>query len=660
MTTVPYGAWPSPITTDLATARFVSFSDLKFSGDRHYWLEQRPREGGRSVLVAANGRTRRDLTPAPMNVRSRVYEYGGGAYALSDDAAYFVNFHDQCIYAVSIDEGSPRHSSRHSSRQITEGDAAERFGGLEWDPRRRCLIAIRERHGVAKDDAAWAPDAANTNADTTVNDLVRVDVTTGEVAVLHRGHDFYAWPCLSASGDRLAFVVWDHPNMPWDGTQLVVADIDASGRLRRETLVAGGMDESIYQPAWVGDDSLVYVSDQSGYWNLHSYDASGVRAAVPDDAEYGLPMWSLGSTNYAVAGPGHVVAQRIEDGEAELVIADIERGVTTPLSTEFTSYRSLTRSAAGITFIGGSADDVARVTELDIATGNTTTLAAAGDIDFPEGTLCAPQTISFTSTDGARAYANFYPPQHPVCVGGQGELPPLLVTTHGGPTSAAGRDLSLRIQYYTSRGWGVLDVNYGGSTGFGRAYRERLNGQWGVVDVEDCVAGARHLAIDGKVDINRIAIRGGSAGGYTTLAAITFADVFRAGASHYGIGDLAALARDTHKFESRYVFRLVDEADLDARSPIRHAERARCPMIFFQGSEDRIVPPNQAEAMFTALKAKGVPVAYLLFEGEGHGFRRAENAARAIEAEYLFFAKVFGFEAADDLGEISVENAPWI
>ena len=651
MTTVPYGAWPSPITAEHATARFVSFGDLKFSGDRHYWLEQRPGEGGRSVIVAANGRGRQDLTPAPMNVRSRVYEYGGGAYALSDDAAYFVNFSDQCIYAVSI-EGSP-------PRQITEGDATERFGGLEWDAHRHCLIAIRERHDVAGADADSGPDTSNAPRDTAVNDLVRIDVATGKVEVLHAGHDFYAWPCLSPSGDHLAFVVWDHPNMPWDGTQIVTADIDAGGSPLNQTLVAGGMDESIYQPTWIDDDSLVYVSDQSGYWNLHVYDASGVRIAIPDDAEYGQPMWSLGSSNYVLAGRGHVVAQRIEDGEAELVIADIERGVTTPLPVECTSYRSLTRSPAGISFIGGSADDVSRVMELDIATGRTTTLARTGDLDFPAGTISASETIRFASTDGALAYANFYPPRHPACVGPDSDLPPLLVTTHGGPTSAAGRDLSLRIQYYTSRGWGVLDVNYGGSTGFGRAYRERLNGQWGIVDVADCVAGVRHLAADGRIDMQRVAIRGGSAGGYTTLAAVTFADIFRAGASHYGIGDLAALARDTHKFESRYVDRLVDEADFEARSPIRHASRARCPMIFFQGADDRIVPPNQAESMFAALKANGVPVAYLLFEGEGHGFRRAENATRAIEAEYLFFSKVFGFGPADDLDDISVENAPW-
>ena len=639
MKAVPYGAWPSPISADLAAARFVSFSDLTFRGGRRYWLEQRPREGGRSVLVVEDGRNRRDLTPAPINVRSRVYEYGGGAYAVSDDTAYFVNFSDQCIYAVSVEGGTPR--------QVTRGDATERFGGLVWDSSRKCLAAIRERH------------ADEASGDATLNDLVRIDVATGAVAVLHEGHDFYAWPCPSHNGDRFAFVVWDHPNMPWDGTRLVVAEVDATGSLRRETVVAGGVDESIYQPEWMENDCLVFVSDRSGYWNLHVYDASGIRTAITDDAEYGLPMWSLGSTNYVVTGRDQVVAQRIKDGEATLVIADVERGVTKAVPTPFASHGSLTRSPGGIAFIGGSTDDVARITELDLATGNTTTLAQTGELDFPEGTLSLPQTIRFTSTDSARAYANFYPPRHPECTGTPGELPPLVVTTHGGPTSAAARTLSLRVQYYTSRGWGVLDVNYGGSTGFGRAYRERLNGQWGIVDVADCVAGARHLAENGMVDPDRIAIRGGSAGGYTTLAAVTFADVFRAGASHYGIGDLAALARDTHKFESRYVYRLVDAADFDARSPIRHASRARCPMIFFQGTDDRIVPPNQAEAMYAALKANGVPVSYLLFEGEGHGFRRGENAVRAIEAEYLFFSRIFGFEPADDLGDIPVENAPW-
>ena len=309
-----------------------------------------------------------------MNVRSRVYEYGGGAYALGDDSAYFVNFLDQCIYAVPIDGLA----AGHSPRQLTRGDASERFGGLEWDAHRQCLMAVRERHGDEDETDSTTP------ADATRNDLVRIIAATGQVEVLHAGHDFYAWPCISPGGNRLAFVVWDHPNMPWDGTQLVIADIGADGEgLLAETLVAGGAEESIYQPTWIDDDTLAYASDQSGYWNLHVYDASGVRAAVPDDAEYGLPMWSLGSTNYVVAGRNHVVAQRIENGEAELVIADIERGVTTPLPVGFTSYGSLTRSCGGISFIAGSADDVARVMHLDIATGRTTTLARAATSIFP-------------------------------------------------------------------------------------------------------------------------------------------------------------------------------------------------------------------------------------------------------------------------------------
>ena len=445
--------------------------------------------------------------------------------------------------------------------------------------------------------------------------------------------------------------------MPWDGTQLIAARIDADG-LSDETVVAGGAAESVLQPEWIGNDRLLYVSDESGFWNLHSYDASGVYCAVPDDAEYGLPMWQLDTRAYVVAGPRHVVAQRIEEGAAELVVADVDQGMTSPLPVDFTGYRSLTRTDSGVAFIAGRRNDVAAIVELDLATGAVTPVATQGDVDFPAGTFAEPETIRFASGD-ATAYGNFYPPSNPGCVAPEGDLPPLLVVSHGGPTGAASRDLSFGIQYYTSRGWAVLDVNYGGSTGFGRPYRERLNGRWGLVDVDDCIAGVRHLAAEGRVDPGRVAIRGGSAGGYTTLAALAFSTAFRAGAVHYGIGDLAALARDTHKFESRYIYRLVDEADFAARSPVQHVDRLRCPTIFFQGTEDRIVPPNQAETMFHALRAKGIPVAHLLFEGEGHGFRKVENARRAIEGEYFFFGKVFGFEPADDLPGVRVENATW-
>ena len=630
----PYGAWPSPITADVMLSAFVSFAELEYRGGAFYWLEGRPTEAGRSALVQHFDGARRDLIPEPFNARSRVHEYGGGAFAVSESTAWFVNFEDQNVYAVGLDGALPA--------RVTAGDATERFGGLVWDAVGERLVAVRERHGIAEEP---------------VNDLVCIDPATGTIDVLHAGHDFYAGHHLSPDGTRIAFLVWDHPNMPWDGTQLVVARLGATG-LAEETVVAGGVDESVFQPQWIGNDRVLYVSDESGFWNLYSYDASGVYCAVPDDAEYGLPLWQLDTRAYVVAGPRHVVAQRIVDGAAELVVAEVEQGMTSPLPVDFTSYRSLTRTDAGVAFIAGRGDDVAAVVELELATGRVEVLATQGAADFPPGTFAEAETIRYPS-GAATAYGNFYPPCNPACTGPEDELPPLLVTSHGGPTGAAARDLAFGIQYYTSRGWAVLDVNYGGSTGFGRAYRERLNGRWGVVDVEDCVAGVRHLALDGRIDLDRVAIRGGSAGGYTTLAALAFSRTFRAGAVHYGIGDLAALAADTHKFESRYVHRLVDEADFAARSPLHHVDRLNCPTIFFQGSEDRIVPPNQAEKMFGALRVKGIPVAYLLFEGEGHGFRKVENARRAIEAEYFFFGKVFGFEAHDDLPEVPVKNATW-
>ena len=644
MQVLPYGTWPSPITADLILSAFVGFSRLKYENGSYYWLEGRAQEGGRSVLVGCADGQRRDLTPEPLNVRSRVHEYGGGAYALSNTTAYVVNFMDQDVYAVDLLGSAPAGEPVGKPVRITDSDAAQRYGDLVWDAHRGRLIAVRERHGIA---------------DEAVNDLVAIDVDTGAVDVLHSGHDFYSSACLSADGQRLAFIVWDHPNMPWDGTQLVTVALDAAGRTSAETVVAGGIEESIFQPSWIGNDRLLYVSDESGFWNLYCYDDSGVYAVIPDEAEYGLPQWSLGTTNFVVIGERHVIVQRIDQGARELVIVDVDIGMSSPLPADFTSYHSLARTDAGIAFIAGKRDDVAAVVELDIAGGKTTVLATQGDIDFRPGSFSKPETIRFESTGGVIAYGNFYPPCHPDCTAADDELPPLVVMSHGGPTGAASRDLSFRIQYYTSRGWAVLDVNYGGSTGFGRAYRERLNGKWGIVDVEDCVAGVRHLASNGRIDMNRVAIRGGSAGGYTTLAALVSTNVFRAGASHYGIGDLAALTADTHKFESRYTYRLVDEADIESRSPIHHVERLSCPTIFFQGTDDRIVPPNQSEAMFEALKAKGIPVAYRVFEGEGHGFRRAENAKRAIEDEYLFFAKVFGFEPADDLPDIPVENATW-
>ena len=608
----------SPIGADLVAAGERGYSELRASEHALYWLESRPEEGGRSTLLREADGAVAELTPAPFSPRSRVHEYGGGSYCLAPDCVYFVDAADQNVYAVALTTGQGA-SGTGQPRLVVGGDATTRFADLAWDG--AALLAVRERHGDGEP----------------VNDLVRIDPATGDIAVLHSGHDFYAAPRPSPDG-RLAFVVWDHPNMPWDGTQLVFADCQ-DGRLANATVVAGGAAESIVQPVWCGA-RLLFASDRTGYWNLHAYDESGVYCLLEERAEYAGPAWQFGAAYFAAVSPRHVVARRVAEGEQSLVMVDLELGLASPIDDEHSSYSDIARSANGVAFIAGSPSRGRSIVETSLDAGTRRTVAPPGAMPVAEDAISRPQAITFAADEG-EAHAFFYPPW--ASAGERAnEPPPLLVTTHGGPTSAANADLSWRVQFYTSRGWAVADVNYSGSTGFGRAYRERLNGGWGVVDVADCVACVRHLVAAGRADPARVAIRGGSAGGYTTLAALAFADVFKAGACHYGIGDLRALDDDTHKFESRYVGTLTGGGKaIEDRSPINHVDRLNCPVIFFQGADDKVVPPAQAEAMRDALRAKGIEVEYLLFEGEGHGFRRAENIRAAIDGEYAFFARVF-------------------
>jgi len=645
----PYGAWKSPITSDLIVSQSIGLGGGTFDGGDVYWTEGRPAEAGRNVIVrrAPDGTTH-DINPAPFNARTRVHEYGGGAMLVDHGSVIFSNFADQRLYRVALG----------AAPEAITSEAPLRYADCVVDAARNRLICVREDHGEA---AAAHGEAVNTIAALALDGSAHDDGVAQHVLV--SGNDFYATPRLSPDGNTLAWLTWRHPNMPWDGTELWIAAVQPDGTLANAVLVAGGENESIFQPAWSPDGRLYFVSDRSGWWNLYRLDDGRVESLIAMAAEFGLPQWVFGMSTYAFESAERIICTYTQDGRDYLASLDTTTKTLTTLDVAFTSIDSIQAASGKALVRGASPTQATALVLLDLATGQQTVLKRANAIEIDPGYLSIPQPIEFPTTGELTAHGIFYPPQNRDYAAPEGEKPPLLVLSHGGPTGATSSAFSLGIQYWTSRGFAVLDVNYGGSTGYGRAYRERLNGQWGIVDVDDCVNGARYLAEQGLVDPARLAIRGGSAGGYTTLCALTFRDVFHAGASHFGIGDLEAMATDTHKFESRYLDRLVgpypESRDLYVeRSPIHHVERLNNPVIFFQGLEDKVVPPNQAETMVEALRNKGIPVAYLPFEGEQHGFRRAENIKRALDAELYFYGCIFGFELADPVEPVVIENLP--
>jgi dipeptidyl aminopeptidase/acylaminoacyl peptidase len=623
--TESYGFWTSPITSDLIVARSIGLSEVRLDGPDLYWLESRPDEAGRSVVVRYRGGVAADVTPRPFDVRTRVHEYGGGAWTVAGGALYFSHDADRRLYR--LDPGAAE-----ASPITAPGPWRYADGIIDRDRQR--WIGVREDHTAAGREP--------------VNAIVSIDLDSGDARVLAAGHDFYSSPKLSPDGRRLAYLAWDHPRMPWMGTTLYVQDLKSG----QSIALAGGEKESIFQPEWSFDGAhLYFVSDRTGWWNLYSLDmsqpAATPRNLTPISAEFGRPQWVFGMSAYACAGPHRIVASNVERGLTRLALLDTSTAASTPLDLPFTDFSSVHAAGDRVLFRAGSATTPASVVFLNLATGGFETLktstALAGDPALASH-FTGVRSIEFPTTGGRSAFALYYPPHNPGCEAPSGEKPPLLVKCHGGPTSAASSTLDLRTQYWTSRGVAVLDVNYGGSTGYGRAYRERLDGQWGIVDVDDAVNGARYLAQQGLVDGRRSVIAGGSAGGYTVLAALTFRDYFSGGASYYGVSDLGVLVRDTHKFESRYLDSLVGawpemEAVYRQRSPIFHTERLSAPTIFFQGDEDPVVPPNQAELMVDALRKKGTPVVYLLFKGEQHGFRKSENIKRALDAELEFYQK---------------------
>jgi dipeptidyl aminopeptidase/acylaminoacyl peptidase len=633
-----YGSWKSPIASDLVARGEVGLEQVKIDGNDVYWIERRARDGGRKVVVRySSDGTIVDVTPSPFNARTRVHEYGGGDFAVLAETVVFANFADQRLYL-----------QRAGSELKSLTPAGElRYADGVIHPNGNQLFCVREDHSVPGQ---------------TVNTLVSIELdqeNSGRVLV--SGNDFYSSPRLSPDGSRLAWLTWNHPAMPWDGTELWVGELSPDGSVNQARAIAGGPAESIFQPEWSPGGTLYFTSDRTGWWNLYRWTKNRVEAVCPMEAEFGQPQWVFGGSLYAFDSESKIICSYSKSGRSYLAQIDTTTGVLALLQLAYSAISRVQTAAGRAVLIAASATEPTCVVEVNLATRALKVLRRSRQVELEPGYFSTPRPLEFPTENGETAHAIFYPPQNRDYVGRENEKPPLLVMSHGGPTSAASTSLQYSVQYWTSRGLAVLDVNYRGSSGYGRAYRELLKGGWGIVDVDDCVNGARYLAETGQVDGNRLAIRGGSAGGYTTLCALTFRDTFKAGASHYGISDLEALAKDTHKFESRYLDGLIgpypERRDLYIeRSPIHFTELLACPMILFQGLEDKVVPPNQAEMMVEAVRAKGLPVAYLTFDGEQHGFRKAENIKRVLEAELYFYSRIFGFGLADVIEPVQIDN----
>jgi dipeptidyl aminopeptidase/acylaminoacyl peptidase len=640
-TVAPYGTWVSPVTAQVVAAGALKLGDITVDGDDIYWVEGRPEEGGRSIVVKrdANGRIA-DATPAGTNARTRVHEYGGAAYAVSGGIIYYSELADGRLYRLAPG-GAP-------APLTPPGDWFHADCAI--DASRRRLVCVREDHTVAGREP--------------VNTLISLPLdgppSAGEVLI--SGRDFYSTPRFSPDGSWLSWLAWDHPQMPWDGTQLWLAQVAADGAIDGPRCVAGGHRESIFQPRWSPGGTLFFVSDRTGWWNLYRLVEDRIEAVCPMAAEFGRPMWQLGTCTWAFDGGSRLVAAYALKGRWHLATIDLSTGGFVPVRTDVEPADSLAATRTHAVMVGGSAREPDAVLRVDLATGAAEKIRAASTAEMAEGAVSTGETIEFATEDGLTAHAFYYPPRNPQFTAPAGERPPLVVFAHGGPTGAAHARLNLEVQYWTSRGFAVVDVNYGGSAGYGRAYRERLKGQWGIIDVADCMSAAKYLAAQGRADAARLIVRGRSAGGYTTLAALTFhAGVFKAGTSYYGIGNLELLARDTHKFESRYLDGLIGPypAARDvyrARSPINFVERLASPLLLFQGLQDPVVPPDQAQAMAEAVRAQGLPVALITFDGEQHGFRKAATIARCLEIELFFYGAVFGFTPPGASPAFDIDN----
>jgi dipeptidyl aminopeptidase/acylaminoacyl peptidase len=636
----PYGSWASPVSAEALANGQIVLGDLRNSDQKLYWTESVPAAGGKvAVFSLGHDGVAAALTPQGANVRTRVHEYGGAPFVAAGDSLYYSEFSDQRLYRLK---------AGNNPLPITpEGYRYADCTAVPSKTTLQSLICVREDH----------TDKSNVR-----NAVVRVPLPQGGAGeVLFADSDFVSYPRVSPDGSKLAFLVWNHPRMPWDGTELKVAKFGAHG-LEAPVTVAGGTQESVLEPQWDSDGNLYFISDRSGFWNLYAWRDGRAQPLWPKAAELGEPLWSFGQANYVLLGDGRAVVRFGEKGFDRLAVLNLKEGGARILDLPFTAFSHLTPiDADHIAAMAVSATAPQAIVRIDLKTSTAQTLHQPGKALLPPAAVSIAVPIDFPSANGRTAHAFFYPPLNPAYQAPKNSLPPLVTFVHGGPTAQSEPAYTSRIQFWTSRGFGIVDVNYGGSTGFGRAYRRELNGNWGVVDVDDVIAAARYLGSTGRADPRRMAISGGSAGGFTVLAALSSSDVFKAGADYFGVSDMTALAKDTHKFESRYLDSMIGplpqaQAVYDSRSPLNHLDGFKAPLIVLQGADDPVVPPSQSAKIVEALRARKVPVAYILFPGEGHGFRKPENIIRALQSELSFYGQIFGFTPAGDLPPLTIEN----
>jgi len=627
------GSWASPLTTERIVSSAISLAEPRIDEDNIYWLESRPMEGGRYVVVRYDAAgDNLDVLPAPYSARNRVHEYGGGAYTVHGNDIFFCNDSDGGIYRVEAGKDP----------KLLYAAEGERFADLQYVAQLEMLFCVCEKHLQEKSE----PE----------NSLVAFSLAdTSCYRTLAGGEDFYASPAISPDGQQIAWLSWNHPDMPWDRTCLWLADLDQNGQALNSRKIQDE-EASIFQPQWSPDHKLYFSSDgENGWWNIHRWNGDAAEMLCSFEAEFGLPQWQFAMSTGGFLSPGEMLVCYSLDGSWRLARLCTNTGELQTLKLDQTQIGAICTdsNSKSAVLLASSPGELPAIWHYGRNKDQLERLATSGSLNTRAGDISHGEAISYPVPDGTLVHAFFYPPANARFQLPDKTRPPLIVISHGGPTAATSNSYSIKIQFWTSRGFAVLDVNYRGSTGYGREYRRKLNGQWGVADVEDCVEGAKYLVAQNKVDASQLIIRGSSAGGYTTLCALTFHDTFKAGASLYGIGDLETLARDTHKFESRYLDRLVgpypqQKEIYQQRSPINHIEQLNCPVIFLQGLQDRVVPPQQAEAMVDALKRKGLMVEYVTFENEQHGFRSSESIQRAYREELKFYGRVFGFTPAKD------------